>query len=290
VSDPARRQARLGMASMTLAMALFSINDAFVKAVASDLPVAQIMGVRGVFATLGVLGYLAIARPAGAFAGLTHPLVTVRSLAETLAIVCLIMAFARIPIGDATAISQSVPLVLLPAAAIFLKEKIAPVQWLLVMLGFLGVVLIAKPFSGGFDPAIGLAIITAILFAFRDLTARQMPSSVSSSAVTLSTVAVVMIAAGTFALVRGVVPMSGTQVGMLAVAGLLLAWGQAAVILAFRLASVADAGPFNYTKTAFALVVGIVAFGEWPDLFSITGGVLVVASGLAIALGLGRRA
>jgi drug/metabolite transporter (DMT)-like permease len=277
------------MASMTAAMALFSLNDAFVKAVAQDLPVAQIMAVRGVFATLGVLAYLAITRPPGAFTGLFDRLVVMRSLAETAAIVCLIMAFARIPIGDATAVSQSVPLVLLPAAAIFLKERIPPLQWLLVVLGFAGVVLIAKPFTGGFEPAIGLAVVTAILFAFRDLTARKLAGSVSSTAVTLSTVGVVMVASGAFALLRGLSPMTWHQVGLLAVAGLLLAVGQAAVILAFRLAPVSDAGPFNYTKTAFALVVGIVAFGEWPDLFSVAGGALVVASGLAIALGFGRR-
>jgi len=286
--EAARRSARLGMASMTLAMGLFASNDALVKATAITVPVAQTMAVRGVFATLAVLAFIAVVRPKSAFAGVASPLVTLRSLSEALGIFCLIVAFTRLPIGDVTAVSQSVPLLLLPAAAIVLKERITLAQWALVLLGFFGILLIAKPTAAGFDPTMGLVLITLVCFAFRDLTARRLPLSISNTAVTLSTVGVVMIIAAVVALAQGFVPMTRQEILQLALSGVLLAGGQAAVMLAFRLGSVADVGPFNYTKSFFALTFGVVFFNERPDLLTFAGMGLVVVSGLCVALGIGR--
>ena len=276
------------MACMTLAMALFASNDAFVKATAVTVPVAQTMAVRGLFATLAVLAFMAIVRPKAAFAGVASPLVTLRSLSEALGIFCLIVAFTRLPIGDVTAVSQSVPLLLLPAAAIVLRERITPIQWALVLLGFGGILLIAKPGGAGFDPTMGIVLITLVCFAFRDLTARRLPLTISNTAVTLSTVGVVMVVAAVAAAIQGFVPMTSREIVNLALAGILLAGGQAAVMLAFRLGPVADVGPFNYTKSAFALTLGMVFFNERPDVLTFTGMALVVASGLGVAIGIGR--
>jgi drug/metabolite transporter (DMT)-like permease len=287
-ADAARRSARLGMASMTLAMGLFASNDALVKATAVTVPVAQTMAVRGLFATLAVLVFIAIARPKSAFSGVASPLVTLRSLSEALGIFCLIVAFTRLPIGDVTAVSQSVPLLLLPAAAIVLKEKITLIQWSLVLLGFFGILLIAKPTAAGFDPTMGLVLITLVCFAFRDLTARRLPLTFSNTAVTLSTVGVVMVVSAAVAAVQGFVPMTGREILNLAASGILLAGGQAAVMLAFRLGPVADVGPFNYTKSFFALTLGMVFFGERPDVLTFAGMGLVIVSGLCVAVGLGR--
>ncbi len=287
-ADAARRSARLGMASMTLAMGLFASNDALVKATAVTVPVAQTMAVRGLFATLAVLIFIAVARPRSAFSGVASPLVTLRSLSEALGIFCLIVAFTRLPIGDVTAVSQSVPLLLLPAAAIILKEKITLIQWSLVLLGFFGILLIAKPTAAGFDPTMGLVLITLVCFAFRDLTARRLPLTFSNTAVTLSTVGVVMLVSAVAAAIQGFVPMTGREILNLAASGVLLAGGQAAVMLAFRLGPVADVGPFNYTKSFFALTLGMVFFSEQPDVLTFAGMGLVIVSGLCVALGLGR--
>lgn len=289
MSAEARRQARLGMAAMTAAMALFASNDALVKATATDVPVAQTMAVRGFFATTTVLAFILLVRPKGAFAGVTDRRVTLRSLSEALGIFCLIVAFTRLPIGDVTAVSQAVPLILLPAAALILKERVTPLQWGLVALGFLGILMIAKPTAAGFDPVMGLVLITICCFAFRDLSARRLPLSISSVAVTLSTVAVVGLVAGMVALARGLEPMTARHVLNLAGAGFLLAGGQAAVMLAYRLAPVAEVGPFNFTKSGFAMVLGMIFFAERPDALTLSGVALVIAAGLAVAVGVGRR-
>ncbi|WP_439575832.1 DMT family transporter [Phreatobacter sp.] len=279
---------RLGMALMTLAMFLFAANDALVKAHMGDLTVAQSLAVRGVFATLGVTAWLMVSGHRMTLRGFWHPLVVGRSLAEGLAVFFLFQALWRMPIGDVTAVSQSMPLILLPLAVLFLGEKVSPVQWGLVLTGFVGIVMIARPFSAGFDPAIGLVLATTVCFVFRDMTVKFLPPAISSSTVTFSTVAVVMAAAGLLAAIQGLKPMTLGQTGMIGLAGLLLAGGQAAIIQAFRMAPVSQVGPFNYTKTAFALVIGMVFFAERPDSLTFAGIGLIVASGIAIAAGLGR--
>lgn len=279
---------RLGMALMTLAMLLFAANDALVKAHMGDLTVAQSLAVRGVVATLGVGLWLAVTAGGLTLRGFWHPLVVARSLAEGLAVFFLFQALWRMPIGDVTAVSQSMPLILLPLAVLVLGEKVSPVQWGLVLAGFVGIVMIARPFSEGFDPAIGLVLATTVCFVFRDMTVKFLPPTISSSTVTFSTVAVVMVAAGLLALIQGLAPMTLTQTGAIGLAGLMLAGGQAAIIHAFRIAPVSLIGPLNYTKTAFALIIGMMFFAERPDVLTLAGIGLIVASGIAIAAGLGR--
>ena len=285
-SDP--RNLRLGMALMTLAMLLFATNDAIVKAHMGSLSVSQSLGVRGIFATLGVAAWFVISRTRFSLHGYWHPLVVGRSLAEGLAVFFLFQALWRMPIGDVTAVSQSMPLFLLPVAVLVLGEKVSPMQWFVVICGFAGIVLIAKPFSSGFDPAIGLVLATTVCFVFRDITVKFLPATISSATVTFSTVSVVMVAALALAVVQGLAPMGTQQTLMIGLAGLLLAGGQAAIIQAFRLAPVSQVGPFNYTKTAFALIIGMVFFSERPDVLTFAGIGLIVASGIAIAIGIGR--
>jgi drug/metabolite transporter (DMT)-like permease len=289
VSAPADpRDIRRGMGLMTLGMLLFATNDALVKGHIAALSVAQALGVRGIFATIGVALWLAVSGAGLRLKGFWHPLVVGRSLSEGLAVFFLFQALWRMPIGDVTAVSQSMPLFLLPIAVLVLGEKVSPLQWGLVILGFLGILLIAKPASAGFDPAIGLVIGTTICFVARDVTVKFIPPHITSGTVTFSTVSVVMAAALALATAQGLGPMGVKQTAMLGLAGLLLAAGQAAIITALRMAPVSQVGPFNYTKTAFAVLIGIVFFGERPDVVTTAGIGLVALSGIAIAAGLGR--
>lgn len=287
-AEAAGRSARAGMALMILAMALFVTNDAIMKANIGDLGIAQSLAVRGVFASLGVALWMAATGSRLSLRGYWHPLVVGRSLAEGFAVFLLFQALWRMPIGDVTAVSQTMPLFLLPVAVLVLGEKVTPVQWLVVLGGFAGIVLIARPFSAGFDPAIGLVVATTVFFVFRDIAVKFLPAHISSATVTFSTVSVVMAATVLGAAFQGFKPMGAGQAAWMGLAGLLLAGGQAAIIQAMRIAPVSVIGPFNYTKSVFALGIGMVFFGERPDAVTFAGIGLIVASGIAIAAGLGR--
>lgn len=269
---------------MTAAMALFCVNDALVKHYGSTLPVAQSMAVRGAIATAATIALIAALRQTKVVPAAFNKIVVLRALCECAAIFCLISALTRLPIGDVTAISQIAPMMVLPAAAILFHERVTPLRWLLVGVGFAGVLLIAKPGRVGFDPTIGLVLLTAVGFAARDILARSVPPGVPALAVALSTVAVVGAVSAVVGFFRGFAPMTAEQVMGLGAAGLLLAVGQGLVFLAFRLAPVADVAPFNYAKTLFGVIVGYFLFAERPDWLTLAGIALVVGSGVGIAL------
>lgn len=274
---------------MTAAMALFCVNDALVKTYGSTLPVAQSMAIRGAIATAATLAVIASLRQASVVPAAFNRVVVLRGLCECAAIFCLIYALTRLPLGDVTAISQMAPLFILPAAAILFHETVTPLRWLLVAVGFVGVLLIAKPGRAGFDPTFGIVLLTAIGFAARDILARRVPAHVPVMAVALSTVAVVAGVSALAAAVRGFAPITAEQVIGLGAAGLLLSLGQGLIFLAFRWASVSDVAPFNYAKTLFGVIVGYLVFSERPDALTLVGIVLVIGSGVGIGLAANAR-
>lgn len=269
---------------MTGAMALFCANDALVKMFGSTLPVAQSMAIRGLIATAATLIVVAALRQAKVIPAAFDGVVVLRGLCECAAIFCLIFALTKLPIGDVTAISQIAPLIVLPLAALIYHERVTPLRWLLVALGFVGVALIAKPGGAGFDPTIGVVLLTAVGFAFRDILARRVRAGVPALAVALSTVAVVAGVSLLVAIIHGFAPVSIEQVLGLGAAGLLLAVGQGLVFLAFRFAPVSEVAPFNYTKTIFGVIAGFLAFGERPGLLTLVGIALVILSGVGVVL------
>lgn len=278
-----------GPAAMTAAMALFSANDALVKLSGSSLPPSQSIAIRGIIATLATLGVIVLAGRARRMAGATNAIVLLRALCECFGIFCLITALTRAPLGDVTAVSQMAPLFVLPLAALLYRERVSPIQWLLVAAGFAGVLMIARP-GGGFDPAILLALGTAAGFACRDLLAARIPKQIPPDAVTMATLVVVAAAGFAWTVGRGAAPVGAWQVAGLGAAGLLLSAGQALIYMAFRWAPVSDVAPFNYTKTVFGLIGGVIVFGDLPGPLSLAGAGLVMLSGVGVALAAAKRA
>ncbi|WP_342361099.1 DMT family transporter [Terrarubrum flagellatum] len=284
-----QRSSWSGIAAMIGAMALFAANDALVKAYGSTLPVPQSMAIRGLISTFATLVVIVAMRQTSVISAAFDRIIILRALGECAAIFCLISALTRLPIGDVTAISQVAPLFILAGAAAFYGQHVSASSWGLALLGFAGVLLIAKPGATGFDPTMGLAVLTAIGFAARDLLSGKIRSDAPAMAVALSTVAVVGLAGLVVALIRGWAPVKPEQVMGLGAAGLLLAVGQALVYLALRLAPLADVSPFNYSKTLFGAAAGYFVFRERPDLLTLAGMGLVIASGVGIAVLSSRR-
>jgi drug/metabolite transporter (DMT)-like permease len=59
--------------------------------------------------------------------------------------------------------------------------------------------------------------------------------------------------------------------------------GQWIVVLAFRYADASVLAPFSYTQLLWVSILGFLVFGEVPDIWTVTGAVFVVASGLYTA-------
>ncbi len=266
---------------MAISMAGFTFNDALTKSVTAELTVAQIMFIRGAFTAL--LVYI-VARRMGALDHLKNilqPLILSRIALETVAAVAFLAALGQVPLANTSAILQSLPLAVTLGAAIFYNEPVGWRRWTAIGLGFIGVLVIIQPGPEGFTLASVYVVICVITAAGRDLVTRRIDPSISSLSVTLFTAASISFAG--LLLVPafgGWEPVSGSALARLAVASVFLFAGYQAIIMAMRTGEISFIAPFRYTSLLWAVLLGMIFFGEVPDIWMIVGAAIVIGSGL----------
>lgn len=283
MNDDARARAnRAGIAWMVLGMSAFIGNDAMIKAVGERLPAAQMLVVRGVMAiTLIVL----VARHLGALTRIRDIFdrwVLLRASFEGLGTFLYLAALFHLPLGNVTAINQSSPLFVAVLAMIFLKERVGTARWLAIGAGFTGVLLVIQPGPAGFNAYAWLCLIATLIYAFRDLLTRKVPPATPSILITLATAGVVWLMAGGVLLVQGWTPMQARDVGLLAIASVLLSTGYYASIAAMRHAELSVVAPFRYVGLLWAVLLGWVVWGDIPNALAWAGIALLIAAGLAM--------
>jgi drug/metabolite transporter (DMT)-like permease len=270
-----------GALYMTVAMAGFSASDALSKSVISEMNAGQIMFLRGVFTS--VLVYL-IARQMGALRSwriVPDPMVAVRVICEILAAVTYITALGMMPIANASAILQSLPLVVTFGAVLFFAEPVGWRRMLAIVAGLVGVMIIVRPGVDGFTPAALLCIASVLVTAGRDLATRSISREVPSLMITVITaVSVSLFGALLIPVLGGWKPVSGTSLSHIGLAAVLVLIGYQSVILAMRVGEISFVAPLRYTSLIFSALLGWLFFAEVPDRWTLIGAAIVIASGL----------
>ena len=271
-----------GSILMVLAMLGFAVEDMFIKQMAGRLPVGEILLALGLGGTF-VFGAIAEARGDR----LVHrdflkPQILLRNGLEMGGTVCFVTALALVPISTASAILQATPLAVTLGAALFLKEAVGWRRWLAVALGLFGVLLVVRPGMEGFDPNALFAVGAVIGLGGRDLVTRRIGAEIST--LKLSTYAFLAVAlTGALLLAFGhqqpVVPDRADTVRLVAavVIGMVAYY---LIVMATRIGDLSVVSPFRYTRLVFALIIGVLAFGERPDALTLTGAAIIVASGI----------
>jgi drug/metabolite transporter (DMT)-like permease len=271
-----------GIVFMVLAGGTFVTNDSFMKLVLADTPPMQVLFMRGLAACLWCLPLVFILGYGRDIHRVINPWVLLRAAFEILAVTSFILALNHMPIGDITAIFQISPLFVVIGVSLIWGEKIGPVRMVLIALGLTGALLVAQPGSASASPYAAFGFLTAVGSALRDLAGRKVPHSIPGIVVALTTIIAVMAVAGlsTVSFETWVPPSNANILKMLA-AGLFLVGGHTFVFLAFRFAKAAAVAPFYYTFTLWAMLSGLVVFGDIPNWLSIIGIVFILGSGLA---------
>ncbi|SCY35188.1 DMT family transporter [Paracoccus tibetensis] len=266
---------------MTAAMALFAMEDAFVKTLTASLPVPQLLAMTG--AAGMVVFWLRMKRRRQPLfsAALLHPMVMARNLGEVVGAFGFVTALAWGDLAVASAILQVLPLTLVMGAALFLGEAVGWRRWLSVAVGFAGVLLILRPGAAGVEPSALLAVVGVAGLTLRDLATRRIPPGVPSDQLSASAFGAMVPAGLALTLASGTaIVVPGTfDTALLAGTVLFGVLGYAALVAASRLGEASVVAPFRYTRLAFALVVAAVVFGERPDALTLAGAALIAAAG-----------
>ncbi|MFW8633588.1 DMT family transporter [Cribrihabitans pelagius] len=269
-----------GSLLMVLAMAAFALEDMFLKSAARSLPVGQILILFGLG---GMAVFAVMARAQGhspwhpGFC--TRPMLW-RSLAEAAGRLCFTLAIALTPLSSASAILQATPLAVAAGAVVFFGERVGWRRWLAIGAGFAGVLLILRPGLGGFELASLFAVAGTLGFAGRDLATRAAPAGMSNAQLGVLGFAMV-VAAGVLALAwtgGARWPAPGTW-GQLACATGIGVIAYNALSAAMRQGEISVIAPFRYTRLVFAMLLGVLVFGERPDALTLLGSAIIVTSG-----------
>jgi drug/metabolite transporter (DMT)-like permease len=278
LSSPAAN--RRGIIAMIAAMTLFAANDALLKLASASLPPGQIMAVRGVFAALLTATCVAALKQLTQARSLMSPVVVLRATLEATIAFLFITSVAVLPLANITAILQATPILMTLAAVAFGIERVGWRRWSAVILGFVGVLLIVRPSPAGFDPYALIALATAALVAGRDFATRAIGAHVPSIVITLATSIGVCLAGFILGLLEDWPAPGAYELWILAAAAIVVTAGNFAVITAFRDTDVSVVSPFRYSNVPFAIILGLVVFGELPDAVALVGIALIVGAGL----------
>ena len=277
----ARSDNLTGALLMMASMACFVLNDTFMKALAGEIPLNQLLFVRGVLTTLAVaimawrMNGLMV-RPSRRDSGI----IAIRTCAEICAAYFFLTALFNMPLANVTAILQALPLTVSLGAALVFREPIGWRRLLAILVGFVGIVLIVRPGTEGFNvySLYGLAAVCCV--TLRDLSTRKLSREIPSIFVTLVNSTAIMVVFGLASLASDWVAMD-VRANMLTLsAAVLIIGGYLFSIMVMRVGEISFVAPFRYSGLIFALALGWLAFGEWPDMLTLLGAGIVMGSGL----------
>lgn len=266
---------------MLTAGVLMSLNNAILKWVTTGYPAGQIIFTRGVFIWLPI-GFL-IWRTGGMHTLRVHRygLHGARAACLVLSAFLYVTGLRYLPLADVTAISFSTPLFLTALAPLLLRETVGWRRWSAVIVGFLGIVTIARPTGNIAALAVLLPVGSAFWAAMRDIVTRRMTATESSNAILCTTTAAVMLA-GLATLPLGWRAPQPMDLGLMALGGIFAGFGHHFMIEAFRNAEAVLVSPFRYLTMIWAVLLGYLVWGDLPDELVWLGVALVVLSGIYI--------
>jgi drug/metabolite transporter (DMT)-like permease len=261
-------------------MCCFAASDALAKHLTTRMSVPEMVWFRYVFLVATIVP-LVWRQPALLRSG--QPVFQVGRCLGTLSSALLfITALGKMPLAEATAIAFASPVFVTVLSALLLKEHVGRLRWLIVGVGFVGVLIVMQPGSAAFKPAAVLAVASAMAWAMAVMFTRKVAET-DSVTTTMSYTAILGL------LTMSVVALPSMQVppwrDVPAIAAMGVAWcaAQWLVVSAYQRMNASVLAPFAYSQLLFAALLGWLVFGQWPTGHAMAGMGVILACGLAAA-------
>ena len=204
-----------------------------------------------------------------------------RSLLSILESGCFILAFRYLSLADAHSIGALTPIVVVVLSYIFLREKISPRIWFAVFIGFIGVLIVMRPGLTVFDPASLIPLAAAFFLGLYQIVTRKV-SAVDNNETSLFYAGIVGMFLMGFISFFYWKPISVDFILMFLGVGALYSSGVYFQIVALSKARASIVQPFHYTLIFWSIIFGFLFYKDIPDLFTITGAVVIIISGVYI--------
>lgn len=289
-----------GIALVTIGIGLFSVQDVIIKQISGSYPVQELVFLRSVVALGLLLALLYWRQGLGTLRTARWGRHCARGLVLCASYITYYLAIAALPLAEAVALYFVAPVLVTMVSVIVLKEKLTQRRVLAVILGFAGTLVIMRPGVGLFEPAAIFSLLAALFYAISVVFTRRMAGTESGMAMAVYATAVYLITTGIVGLLwptgfvtasshpsiqfvaRPWLLPSATDMWLIVGTGFIAAIGFYCLAQAYLVAQATVVAPFEYVMLILGILWGFLFWREVPDLFTIVGAVLIIASGLII--------
>lgn len=267
----------LGILFMATAIAFFAGADTVAKFLAQSYHPIQVMGMRQAGLLVGVTLWLMV-RGTRNLRTAKPGLQILRGVCATLSGALYVYALRYIPLADAATVSFAAPFFVTILGFVILRERVGPRRWFAILAGFAGTLVVIRPGFESFHPAYFLVLLSAFLFATRQIISRNLGST-ESTLVTIAFTALVS------ASLLGVLqpffwkPIATEHILLFALYGILAGLGEFMVIKALEIALAVVVAPLQYTMILWTTFYGFAIFGDMPDGYTLLGGAIIIVAG-----------
>ena len=281
LSDSARLAGRRkGILFILLSAFFFCLMSVFVR-LAGDVPTMQKAFFRNIVAAILAAVLLARSKSGFSFQKKNLPDLLLRSSIGTAGILCNFWAVDHLRIADANILNKLSPFFAILMSIFILKERPNRIEWLSVLLAFIGAAFVAKPSAG----IASFPALIAILGGFTAGTAYTYVRKLGLEGERGPVVVMFFSAFSTLVLLPNLLlhyrPMTMKQLIFLIFAGMSAAGGQLSITTAYQNAPARDISVFDYSQVVYAAIFGLILFGEIPDVWSIAGYVIIIGTAFA---------
>ena len=279
-----------GMTAMLIGVCSFAFMDAGLKLLTAHYSSWQVAALRGLVALPVVFAWAMYSGGPRQLIQVRWPLHLVRGVMAVFMMGTWTYGINELSLAKAYTIFFVAPLLIALLSIVLLGERVRRPQWIAIGIGFIGVLVAAKPDATGFGWAGTLAMLgTAVGYAVSSVLVRILGRTDSTQAMIFWMMVMLSIGATVLALPSWV-PISGTHYPILAGVALTGAIGQWGITVAFKHAPAASVAPLEYTGLAWVTIIDIAVWAAFPSARTLLGAALIIACGIYLLRSETRRA
>ena len=289
-----------GVGFLVLAMLILSLQNIAVKWIGGDYSVLEIVTIRSLTALPFALLFYRFEGRRGLPTTQQYKLEYVRGVFLFLSYTTYMMGLVALPLADIESIRFSGPLMITILSVLMLGEQVGPRQWVALIVGFMGVLLIVKPGSATFNAGSLFVLISVLFYALNIMITRKLRTTDSSATMAYYSSLVYLGAAfvlSPLAILVGEMPDAHPSIAFLfrawtmptlldwvIIAGLGLVWagGMYFIARAYSAAPASVVAPFEYLSLPINVMWGLFIWQEIPTWMTLAGALLTLSSGMYI--------
>ncbi len=265
---------------MVIAMALIAIQEALAKYLGQYIPVTQVVWARYSGHLILMLVLLMPKHGLSVFKSQIPLMQTGRSLLLLLDTLMFFTGLTMIGVAEATAIFFCVPFFVLLLSIPLLGERVGWHSFAAIFVGFFGMILILRPESDGLNIGGLLILAAAVCMAFFNITTRRLAGADRPEVTMVFTAMVGFVVTSIAMPFFWKLPTEPLVWAAMISLGLFGGIGHSLLILAHEETQASKIAPFMYSQIIFAVALGWLMFDMLPDIYTATGAVIVILSGL----------